>query len=238
MVATHEHETERGARKAEAGVGASTWASAGVAGMLGGIGMGLVMQFVMGIMPVVGALYGSKGVATGWLAHLFHSLVFSLVFAAGVSFDPVKKHAGEFPESVGVGAGYGVVLWVFGGVFMFPIWLSSAGLPGPGVPAVNPVALGAHLVYGVVVGVTYPLILRNATKASDVAVTRRSMWISVGVSGLAAGVVMGLILQFVMKIMPAIGALYGVPGVVGGWLGHLFHSLVFAVVFGGLASLG
>jgi signal transduction histidine kinase len=66
-------------------------------------------------------------------------------------------------------------------------------------------------------------------------VTPRQLGIA-AVAGLIAGVGMGLALQSLSATIPVIGALYGGPSVVVGWITHLFHSVVFATVFAALLS--
>ena len=65
-----------------------TWGGGVVAGLVAGVGMGLVIQFGAGTMALVGALYGFPTVFAGWVAHLFHSVVFALVFVAVVVLFP------------------------------------------------------------------------------------------------------------------------------------------------------
>jgi hypothetical protein len=52
-------------------------------------------------------------------------------------------------------------------------------------------------------------------------------------AGVAAGVVFGLMIQFVLERMTAIGAMYtlGEPSVSVGWVAHMAHSALFGVVF-------
>jgi len=56
--------------------------------------------------------------------------------------------------------------------------------------------------------------------------------------GLVGGIAFGLLLQAMMSdvITVAIPALYGVSGLVAGWVVHLFNSVVFGVVFGAAMS--
>ena len=58
-------------------------------------------------------------------------------------------------------------------------------------------------------------------------------WGAVVVSGLLAGVLMGVLMHQVMGIMQAVGALYTLETTSSGWVFHLIHATVFAVVFGG-----
>jgi len=64
-------------------------------------------------------------------------------------------------------------------------------------------------------------------------------WTAGGVAGLAGGVVMGAMLTTQMGpvIEHAIPALYGLDGLAAGWGVHLVHSVVFGLLFAGLASL-
>ncbi|MEF8773287.1 MAG: histidine kinase [Halobacteriales archaeon] len=53
------------------------------------------------------------------------------------------------------------------------------------------------------------------------------------VAGITAGIVFGIMIQFVLERMTAIGALYtlGEPSASVGWVAHLGHSALFAAVF-------
>jgi hypothetical protein len=67
--------------------------------------------------------------------------------------------------------------------------------------------------------------------------TRRNRWVSGTVAGLASGLVFGVLLQS-MGMMPTIASLYGSGSVVVGWLAHMVHSVVFALVFVAVLRLG
>lgn len=130
-----------------------------VGGLVGGIVFGLMIQFVMGVMPAIGALYGAPGLATGWVAHLFHSAVFGVVYALIADLDAVARYADSWTTGALTGVGYGALIWAVFLVFVWPIWLTAVGFPGaPSVPYLAPKPLVGHLVYGVLLGVTYPLI--------------------------------------------------------------------------------
>lgn len=61
--------------------------------------------------------------------------------------------------------------------------------------------------------------------------TLRNTWGAGIAGGLVGGVGMGLILHAGANIMPFIGALYGWPTVLGGWIAHLVNSVVIGLVF-------
>ena len=152
-----ESETETAVRRE---TGTVDWTTAILAGLGAGVVMGLMIQFVMGIMPVIGALYGAEGLVTGWVAHLVHSVVFALVFAAVVSQPPLAKYADSVGPAAGLGLVYGVILWLVAAAIVMPIWMGAVGLPSPGVPNVNPQSLVGHVVFGVLLGSLYAVLPR------------------------------------------------------------------------------
>lgn len=59
-------------------------------------------------------------------------------------------------------------------------------------------------------------------------------------AGVLAGLVFGLMIQFVLERMTAIGAMYtlGDPSLTVGWVAHFVHSGVFGLLFGVLTWWG
>lgn len=56
------------------------------------------------------------------------------------------------------------------------------------------------------------------------------------VGGFVGGIGMGGILHLAADLMPFIGALYGVPTVLGGWIAHLVNSVLVGVLFSLIVS--
>ena len=53
------------------------------------------------------------------------------------------------------------------------------------------------------------------------------------IAGLAAGVLFGVLMQFVLDVMGTVGALYtGQASIAVGWVVHLAHSLIAALLYG------
>jgi uncharacterized membrane protein YagU involved in acid resistance len=53
------------------------------------------------------------------------------------------------------------------------------------------------------------------------------------ISGLTAGAAFGLLMQFVLGVMATVGGLYtGQPSVAVGWVVHLAHSMIAALIYG------
>ncbi|MGH3713182.1 MAG: DUF6789 family protein [Micromonosporaceae bacterium] len=120
-----------------------------VGGLTGGVIFGILMQ-MMGMMPMVAMLVGSKAVAVGWLVHLFNSALFGAIYA--VLF-------GTWADRLGPGAGlglvYGVIWWILGALLIMPLWLGMAAFQ------FNTMAwqsLMGHLLYGLALGVVYALV--------------------------------------------------------------------------------
>lgn len=137
------------------------WVSGAVGGLVGGIIFGLVIQFVMDIMPVIGALYGLESLAVGWIAHLFHSVVFGLVYAAVVGTPRLSQYASKESTGAALGAAYGVVLWFVAAGLVMPVWMDAMGLSAPSIPNLGVMSLAGHLVYGVLLGAIFAAMMHR-----------------------------------------------------------------------------
>ena len=141
-----------------------TWSEAGLSGLVAGIGMGLIMHFVMGAMPLVGALYGQPTVFAGWLAHLFHSIAFAVVFA-GIVARPRFREYGLY-GIIGLGALYGIVLELVAAGVVLPLWANAVGAAELPVPFIVPLGFVTHIVYGVLLGAVFgTMMVRDRTRA-------------------------------------------------------------------------
>lgn len=144
------------------------WVAAVFAGLVGGVGMGAVLHSTTNALPLIGGLYGQPTVVGGWLAHLFNSVVFALVFAGLTTLTPLRDYADGIAECAGLGLGYGAFLGIFTGGLVLPLALSLAGTASLPVP-LWPISSGtftfgiflavAHLVYGVGLGTAFGLAL-------------------------------------------------------------------------------
>lgn len=132
----------------------STRLTAGVAGGLaGGVVFGLLMQ-MMGMMPMVGMLVGTESAGVGWIVHLAISAFIGITYA--VLFNRWATGPGA---ATMVGIGYGMVWWVLGGLILMPARL------GMGVLVFGATAwqsLMGHVIYGLLLGLVYSLMLSRA----------------------------------------------------------------------------
>lgn len=145
-----------------------TWVAAVLAGLVGGVGMGVVLQSTTNALPLIGALYGQQTLFGGWLAHLFNSVVFALVFVGAVTLTPLRDYTEGIAGCAGLGLGYGGLLGLVTGGFVLPLALTLAGATT--LPVVLwPISGGsltfgflfavAHLVYGFGLGTAFGLAM-------------------------------------------------------------------------------
>ena len=127
------------------------------AGLGAGTAMGGVYLLASGVLPVIGALYGVESAAIGWVTHLFHSVVFALLFVAGASTSPVREYVGRPVGTAGVGLAWGVVLWLVAAGVVMPVWLRAVGIVAS-LPTLPAVGLVAHALWGVTLGAGYVLL--------------------------------------------------------------------------------
>lgn len=130
------------------GVRPAALRDAAVAGLAAGGAMGLVLWALSGEIGVIGSLYGVPTAAVGWLTHLFHSVVFAIVFVAVLARRRAVPSAARLAT---LGVGYGVFLWLVAAGIVMGVWLNAVGIP-VAVPNLNPVSLLAHVVWGLSLG--------------------------------------------------------------------------------------
>ncbi|MFB6223926.1 MAG: hypothetical protein ABEH86_09695 [Haloarcula sp.] len=73
--------------------------------------------------------------------------------------------------------------------------------------------------------------MRQGYTDSRVADVVQSGWVAGAASGLIAGIGMGIVFHAGANLMPFVGALYGWPTVIGGWVVHLMNSVLAGVLF-------
>lgn len=127
-----------------------------VGGLVGGVVFGVLMT-MMDLMPMVAQLIGSEAVGVGWLVHLFNSALFGAIFA--VLFG---RWAQAFAPAIGIGLGYGVLWWVLGALVIMPAWLGMSEMIFQ-VGQDQWLSLMGHLIYGLLLGVVYVLLVRRLT---------------------------------------------------------------------------
>ena len=151
---------ERGAPRQRHGVEPTALRDVSVAALVAGVAMGAVLQAFANTIPVIGSLYGVGNVAVGWVAHLFHSVVFGVLFAAVLRRPFVRDRVNSLVTTVAAAVAVGLGLAVVAAGLVIPLWLNAVGVPAP-LPRVFPAGLVGHLVWGVVLGSVYWTLSRR-----------------------------------------------------------------------------
>lgn len=148
----------------EAATGKQTWLSGVAAGLVGGAIFGVILSIMMTpvITTAIPALYGAQGGGAGWIAHLVHSTLFGVIFAVLVTRPALRPYTDHLSRSTILGLGYGLVLWLIAAGIVMPLWLQMVGFAAvPPLPNLDPLSLVGHLIYGAVLGVSYPYVSRR-----------------------------------------------------------------------------
>jgi two-component system OmpR family sensor kinase len=128
-----------------------------VAALVAGVAMGIVSsQFGTGL-PIIGALYGVDSAAVGWITHLFHSVIFGVVFAAVLDQYDVRQRVEAAGTVAVLGAGYGVFLWLVAAGVVMSLWLNAVGIATP-LPNLTVTGLFGHALWGTLLGGGYALL--------------------------------------------------------------------------------
>jgi uncharacterized membrane protein YagU involved in acid resistance len=127
-----------------------------IGGLVGGVAFGILMQ-VTDVIPMVAMLVGSEAAVVGWLVHLAISAFIGATFA--VLFGRYVTSAGT---STAIGAGYGVVWWVLGGLLLMPARL---GMDLFVFTTMAWQSLMGHVIYGILLGVVYGLVAPRLQRA-------------------------------------------------------------------------
>ena len=134
------------------------WLDAAVAGLAAGTAFGLYLQFVVEVFPLAGPAQGIETLVTEWVVHLFHSLVFAVVYAELVSWSPLAGYADRVPTGAMLGASYGVVVWAVATAVVVAfltvantVWILS-------IPDASIANLAGHVLYGVVLGTVFAVV--------------------------------------------------------------------------------
>ena len=120
-------------------------------GLVGGIVFGVLMQLT-GMIPMVAMLVGSKSMVIGWLVHLAIAAFIGASFA--VIFSRLATSTGR---AALYGLGYGIVWWVLGALLIMPAKLGMTDMIFR-VGTTQWQSLIGHLVYGLLLGVTFGLL--------------------------------------------------------------------------------
>jgi hypothetical protein len=143
-----------------------------LAGIIAGLIFGVMMQLMTAptpdgrevpMMMMVAQVVKSDSIAVGWLYHLFNSAVIGGIF--GWLFG--GRAAGHAGPGAGWGLVYGFAWWILGGLILMPVFLGMRAFAPLMMPPMRPVAIGSlmgHLIYGLVLGLTFAWLRGRAMR--------------------------------------------------------------------------
>ncbi|MFC7154718.1 histidine kinase [Halomarina halobia] len=137
------------------------WMSGVVGGLAGGVVMGLMATMMMPAVMTeyIPGLLALDGLLAGWIVHLGVAATFGVGYAALATETGFVDRSPSVGWDVGLGLAYGALLWLVSMSIVMPLWLGAIGAADPPpFPWFDPATLLAHLAYGLVVGVVFPLV--------------------------------------------------------------------------------
>ncbi|MBA4185083.1 MAG: hypothetical protein H0X49_13925 [Acidobacteria bacterium] len=143
-----------------------------VAGLIGGVVFGMMMQMMAApdgkpMMAMVAQVVRSESFVVGWLYHLFNSAVIGGIFGWLLG-----NRIGGYGAGLGLGALYGIVWWILGGLILMPLFLGMSPFAPLMMEMMRPVAMGSlmgHIIFGLVLGVVFLVMSRSKNEIPDTA---------------------------------------------------------------------
>jgi hypothetical protein len=139
-----------------------------IAGLIGGVFFGIMMQMMnaptpqggeVPMMTMVAMVVRSESTLVGWLYHLFNSALIGAIFSWLFG-----RRLQSFAAGLGWGAAYGFVWWILGALILMPIFLGMLPLAPLIMEPMQPVAMGSllgHLIYGIILGGSFVMMKRR-----------------------------------------------------------------------------
>ncbi|WP_434995458.1 hypothetical protein [Arthrobacter sp. Ld5] len=128
-----------------------------LAGVVGGLGGGVVfgaLMAMMGMLPMIASLVGSSSAVVGFIVHL----VISVMIGLTLTLPGASLLTRSLVVSAVVGLVYGALWWVLGPLLIMPLMM---GMPILTLDGSSMMSLMGHLIYGVILGLVAHLVLRR-----------------------------------------------------------------------------
>jgi hypothetical protein len=127
-----------------------------IAGLGGGIVFGMMMA-MMGMLPMVAGLVGSQSALVGAIVHMIISAAIGAFYGAALVLGRFQL---SWSFALISGIVNGVIWWVLGALIMMPLGLGMAEMVLQ-VGEMQWMSLLGHLIYGVVTGLLFVLLIRR-----------------------------------------------------------------------------
>ena len=143
-----------------------------VAGLIGGVVFGMLMQMMAApdgkpMMAMVAQVVRSDSFVVGWVYHLFNSAVIGGIFGWLLG-----NRIGGYGAGLLWGALYGIAWWILGGLILMPMFLGMSAFAPLMMEMMRPVAMGSlmgHIIFGLVLGISFLLLNRSRGEIPDAA---------------------------------------------------------------------
>lgn len=129
-------------------------------GLAGGVVFGMLMA-MMGMLPMIASLLGSKSTLAGLMVHLVISAGLGVLFGLVLG-----QRVERLGTGLGLGALYGLVWWVLGPLVFMPLMLGMGTQFGTAFSGSNLMSLMGHLIFGVILGTVYAVLSHRGTTAA------------------------------------------------------------------------
>lgn len=133
-----------------------------LASLAGGAVMGMLMQ-MMGMIPMIAMLAGSQSVVVGWIVHLAISALFGVVY-------PVLF--AKMQNQWGAGLIYGFIWYLLGPLTLMPLFMGMGVQWNIAAISGSMFSFMGHLIYGLVLGLVFRLVERQAGAGAVAAQSR------------------------------------------------------------------
>ena len=147
-----------------------------LSGLIAGVVFGVMMQMMtaptpdgsrMPMMAMVAMVVRSDSLIVGWVYHLFNSAVIGAIFGWLLG-----NRIGGYGSGLLWGALYGFAWWILGGLILMPIFLGMSPFAPLMMEMMRPVAMGSlmgHIIFGLVLGISFLLLNRSRGEIPDAA---------------------------------------------------------------------
>jgi uncharacterized membrane protein YagU involved in acid resistance len=119
-----------------------------IGGIIGGVIFGIMMQ-MMGMIPMIAMMVGSKSLVVGWLIHMIISIIF------GVGFVILSKLISNLIVAT---IFYGVFIWILGPLLIMPMMLGMGTMISQAFAPNQLMSLMTHIFFTVILAIVFKLM--------------------------------------------------------------------------------
>lgn len=130
-------------------------------GLIAGLAFG-AMMVLMGVLPMIGKLFGFANPIFGFAVHLVFSAIIGATF--GYFFGEAAK---DETHAVILGLVMGFIWWILGPITIMPVWLGGEARFALDAVVQAVPSLWGHIIFGFVLGLVYPILAKQEPSNSE-----------------------------------------------------------------------